>query len=216
MRTLVIGGGKVGSYLARRLSKEGHVVAVIEANRERARRVVADTKVLVFEGDGTDVELLAAADVDRADWLLAVTGVDEDNLVAAQLGKTLGAKRVLARLNDPLNKPTFDALDIKAVAVTDLMADVISRELAVPDVQRSDLFAGGKVEIFELDVPKAFGRSRIADLGLPPDSVVVTVGSGDGVSIARGDTVIEPGDRVVVAAKVDSTSQVRAAFGLEQ
>jgi trk system potassium uptake protein len=216
MRTLIIGGGKVGSYLARRLSREGHVVAVIEANRDRARRVVADTKVLVFEGDGTDVELLGAADVDRADWLLAVTGVDEDNLVAAQLGKTLGAKRVLARLNDPLNKPTFEALDIKAVAVTDLMADVISRELAVPELDRPDLFAGGKVEIFELDVPMAFGRARVADLGLPEDSVVITVGHGDEVVVARGDTVVAPGDRVVIAAKVESTSGVYSAFGVER
>jgi trk system potassium uptake protein TrkA len=216
MRALIIGGGKVGSYLARRLSKEGHVVALIETNRERARRVVADAKVLVFEGDGTDVELLGAADVDRADWLLAVTGVDEDNLVAAQLGLTLGAKRVLARLNDPINKATFDALGIKAVAVTDLMADVISRELAVPDVARSDLFAGGKVEIFELDVPKDFDRTTISDLGLPVDSVIVTVGHGDSVVVARGATVISGGDRLVVASKVGITSAVYAVFGLER
>ncbi len=214
MRTLIVGGGKVGSFLASKLARAGHVVTVIEDHPDRARQVVADTNVLVFEGDGTDVELLKAADVDRADWVLAVTGVDENNLVAAQLALTLGAKRVLARLNDPSNKPTFQALDINAIAVTDLMAEVISREVAVPDLERLDLFAGGKVEILELEVPAAFGAAAIVDLTLPEQSIVVTVGRGDEVTVARGNTVVRPGDRIVVAAMVDTTGDVYRAFGV--
>lgn len=213
MRTLIVGGGKVGAYLARRLSKDGHTVSVIEANRDRARRVVADARVLVFEGDGTDVELLKAADVDRADWVLSVTGVDEDNLVSAQLARTLGARRVLARLNDPANRPTFEALGINALAVTDLMVDVISRELAVPDLERADLFVGGKVEVFEIDVPATFPMARVVDLDLPEGSIIVTVGSGDGVQVARGNTVIRPGERIVVASRVESVPEVHQVFG---
>ena len=149
MRMLLIGGGKVGSFLARELDKAGHVVSVIEEDHERALDLSEDTKVLVFQGDGTDVELLNAADVDRTDWLLAVTGRDEANLVACQLSLTLGAKRVLARLNDPRNRPTFDALDIPVVAVTDLMAQLISREVEVSDLHRIALMAGGQVSLIE-------------------------------------------------------------------
>ena len=59
MRVVVVGGGKVGVYLARHLSKTGQVVSVIEEKPERARKVTTETKVLVFEGDGTDIELFA-------------------------------------------------------------------------------------------------------------------------------------------------------------
>ena len=109
MRLLLIGGGKVGSFLAREMVTTGHAVTVIEEMPERAQRIADDLDVIVLEGDGTDVRLLEAADIHRADWLLAVTGLDEVNLVACQLALSLGAKRVLARLNNPLNRATFEA-----------------------------------------------------------------------------------------------------------
>jgi len=216
VRVLVIGGGRVGSYLARQLVGQGHTVAVIEPVRARAEEIVADAKVLVFEGDGTDIELLRAAGVERADWVVAVTGRDEENLVAAQLAMTLGARRALARMNDPTNKATFDALGIQVVAVTDLMAKIISREVEVPDLQSHDLFAGGRVEVLELEVPPTFEPQRVADLTFPPDSVLVFVVRGDEVIFPRGDTLIRFGDRVLVACRVEQVGRVRRAFGLER
>lgn len=216
MRVVVIGGGKVGAYLARHLAKEGQVVTVIEENPERARRVTSETKVLVFEGDGTDIELLRAADVHRSDWVLPVTGHDEDNLVAAQLSLTLGAKHVLARMSDPANKATFDALGIQYVGVTDLMVSVISQEVAIPDLQRANLFAGGKVSVLELDIPDDFEATPVNDLDLPKDSVLVTVIHGDQVTVARGDTRVRPGDRVVAASIPASAGAVYAAFGVDR
>jgi trk system potassium uptake protein TrkA len=216
MRVVVVGGGKVGVYLARHLSKTGQVVSVIEEKPERARKVTAETKVLVFEGDGTDIELLRAADVHRSDWVLAVTGQDEDNLVAAQLSLTLGAKHVLARMNDPANKATFDALGIQYVAVTDLMVSVISTEVAVPDFQRTDLFAGGKVIVLELDIPNDFEATRVQDLDLPGDAVLVTVVHGDQVSVVRGDSRVRPGDRVIAASLPGSEGAVCAVFGVDR
>jgi trk system potassium uptake protein TrkA len=216
MRVVVVGGGKVGVYLARHLAKTGQVVSVIEEKPERARKVTAETKVLVFEGDGTDIELLRAADVHRSDWVLAVTGQDEDNLVAAQLSLTLGAKHVLARMNDPANKATFDALGIQYVAVTDLMVSVISTEVAVPDFQRTDLFAGGKVIVLELDIPNDFEATRVQDLDLPGDAVLVTVVHGDQVSVVRGDTRVRPGDRVIAASLPGNEGAVCAVFGVDR
>ena len=216
MRVVIIGGGKVGSYLARHLAAQGQVVSLIEENPERARRVTAETKVLVFEGDGTDIELLRAADVHRSDWILAVTGQDEDNLVAAQLSLTLGATHVLARMNDPANKATFDALGIQYVGVTDLMVNVISKEVAVPDLSRTDLFAGGKVIVLELDIPAGFEAARVQDLDLPADAVLITVVHGDRVSVARGDTRVRPGDRVIAASLPGSAQAVGAVFGVDR
>lgn len=215
MRTLIVGGGKVGSYLARELAADHHVVTVIEANPAQARKVISDVKVMVFEGDGTDIELLRAADAHRSDWVLAVTGEDENNLVAAQLAQTLGAKRVLARLNNPANKPTFDALALQYVAVTDLMVGVIRQEVSVSDLTRIGLFAKGKVEVLELEIPASFESRTVGEVNLPDDALVVTLVRHEEVQVARGETALRPGDRIIVAAGLDSAPAVYSAFGMD-
>ncbi len=194
---LLVGGGKVGSFLTRELLKAGHVVSVIEADETRARNLAEDTRALVFAGDGTDVRLLGDADVDRSDWVLAVSGHDEDNLVACQLALTLGAKRVLARLNDPRNRSTFEALGIPVVAVTDLMAQVISREVEVSDLHRIALMAGGNISLIERMVPDGFPARPLSEIEFPPPSILVTVVRGDDVEVPTASTVLRPGDRVL-------------------
>jgi trk system potassium uptake protein TrkA len=209
---LLVGGGKVGSYLARELLEAGHVVTVIEEQPERAARLTDETDALVFEGDGTAVKLLKAADVHRADWALAVTGLDEVNLIACQLAHTLGAKRVLARLNNPRNRPTFDALDIQVVAVTDLMARVISQEVEVPDLSRIAMIGNGRLSLCEIEIPDGFPDRSLADLDLPAPSVLVTVKRGDEVWVPGADTRLEPGDRVTAVTVVSKEAALLASL----
>ncbi len=204
MRILLIGGGKVGSYLAREFDRDGHVVSVIEESVERAHKVIDDAGVLVFEGDGTDVELLLSADVNRTDWVLAVTGRDEDNLVACQLAATLGAKHVLARLNNPRNRPTFDALKIPVIGVTDLMAGVISREVEVADLSRVALIGGGKISLVERSIPDGFPETPLSELKLPRPSVLVTVIRGGDAFVPDAATSLRPGDRILAVTTLEN------------
>lgn len=213
MRVTMIGGGKVGSYLARELHKAGHVVTVIEESHGHAESLTDDSKVLVLEGDGTDIRLLKAADTERADWVLAVTGLDEVNLVACQLAMTLGARQVLARLNNPLNRPTFDALDIPVVAVTDVMATLISREVDVPEFRHITLLGRGEISVYEIDVPEGFEPRPVAELRLPKGALLVALVSGDAVSVPTATTVLRPGDQVTTVSSMDLEDEVRIAFG---
>ncbi len=212
MRVLVIGGGKVGSYLARKLARSSHIVTVIEPRRDVAMKVVGETGVIVFEGDGTDVELLKRADVHRSDWLLAVSGKDEVNLVAAQLGRTLGATKVLARLNDPTNSPTFNALGINTVAVTDLMVGVLERDLKVDVLEASVLLAHGKLSVTEFEVGPSFEERALQDIDVPPFSVIVAVERAGELIVPRGPTMIHPGDRIVATSLVDKASDLLSEF----
>lgn len=200
---LIIGGGKVGSFLAKELSRAGHVVTIIEEDEDRAA-VLSEGKVLVFHGDGTDVDLLKSADVDRADWVLGVTGRDEHNLVACQLAKTLGAKNTLARLNDPRNRETFDALEIRVVAVTDLMGEIISQEVAASDLHRIALMAGGRVSLIERSVADTFPTTPLADLELPTPTILVTIVRGDEVIVPTGTSELRAGDRVLAVTTLDN------------
>lgn len=214
MRLVIVGGGKVGSYLTRVLRVAGHVVAVIEQDAGRAAGLAEETEALVLEGDGTDVELLKTAGADRADWLLAVTGLDENNVVACQLGATLGANRVLARLNNPRNRPTFEALGIPVVAVTDLMVQVISREVEadVGELVRLALLGRGQVSLLEVQIPDDTDEPEVVDLDLPQPSILVSVVRGDEVIVPKATTRLVPGDRVLAITAVDNEGVLRRAL----
>ncbi|NNC93091.1 MAG: NAD(P)-binding domain-containing protein [Acidimicrobiia bacterium] len=211
MRAVIIGGGKVGSYLARELDAAGHHVTVIESDRGRATQVGETTKALVLHGDATDIRLLEEADIRRSDWVLAVTGRDEDNIVASQLAATLGASRVLARLNDPKNRSTFDALKIPVVAVTDLMVQVISREVEVDvgEAVRVALLGRGQISLLEIEVPAGVEPQKVIDLSLPEHTILVSVMRGDDVVVPGPYTIIEGGDRVFAVTNVENETAVR-------
>jgi trk system potassium uptake protein TrkA len=212
MRVLLVGGGKVGSFLARELVSEGHFVAVVETNEERARAAADDIDAVVIHGDGTDVGVLRSADVAQTDWLLAVTGLDEVNLVACQLGLTLGAERVMARLNAPDNRATFEALEIPVVAVTDLIVHVISQEIAATDLSRIAVVGRGQISLCEFEVPTGFPPTEVRELDLPAPAVLAAVVRGDHVLVPEADTVVEPGDRITAVTTVVHESDLVDLF----
>ncbi len=205
MRALIVGGGEVGAYLAEVLGDQGHAVSLIESEAGRASTIGEETRAIVLLGDGTDIQVLRDGDVHRADWVLAVTGRDEDNLVACQLATTLGAKRVLARLNDPRNWATFDALDIPVVGVSDLIAKVISAEVEVDvrEAVRVALIGRGQVSLLELEIPPHVEPRKVIDLDLPHPTILVTVIRSDDVLVPGAETMIEPGDRVLAVTNVE-------------
>lgn len=213
MRVTLIGGGKVGSFLARELRHVGHVVTVIDESHEHAQSLADESDVLVLEGDGTDVSLLKTAETTRADWVLAVTGLDEVNLVACQLATTLGARRVLARLNNPLNRPTFEALQIPVVAVTDVMVTLISREVEIGELRHVTLLGRGEISVYEIDIPAQFETRPLAEVRLPKDSLLAAVVSGDEVTVPTAGTVLQPGDQVTVVSNIELKDDVRSALG---
>lgn len=212
MRILIVGGGKVGANLSRALEAAGHVVSLIEINAERAEGLIENADYMVFQGDGSDVELLRAADIERIDWAVAVTGHDEDNLVACELARTLGAKNILARLNNPLNRPTFEALGVPVVGVTDLIAQVISREVELIDLSRLAVIEGGDVSLVERELPDDYPSTLITDLDLPRPSLIITLIREGRASVPGPSTVLEAGDKVLGVVAIENEKAFAAAF----
>ncbi|MCL1692662.1 MAG: NAD-binding protein [Actinomycetia bacterium] len=212
MRVVLIGGGKVGAFLARELVSAGHFVAVIEESEDRAQALSDEVDAVVIHGDGTNVEKLKSASVHDADWLVAVTGLDEVNLVACELGLTLGADRVLARLNNPWNRPTFDALKIPVVGITDLMVQVISQEVAVSQLHRVAVIGRGELSLCELDIPRGFAPIELQHLTLPEPSVVVAIAREDDVIVPQATTELRPGDRITAVTTIAQESALHQVF----
>ncbi|MGQ9475125.1 MAG: potassium channel family protein [Actinomycetota bacterium] len=126
IRVVIMGGGKVGSFLAEILEAKGHQVTVIERNRDLCERIATRTSALVIEGDGCDLRFQEEAAVGSADVFAAVTGDDDDNPVACQLARThFRVPRAVARVNNPKNERIFNRLGIDAISSTTVIAQLI-------------------------------------------------------------------------------------------
>ncbi|MCG2795480.1 MAG: NAD-binding protein, partial [Actinomycetia bacterium] len=88
IHVVISGGGKVGSFLAREFTEKSHVVVVIEKDHEICGKLALESSALVIHGDACDYRYQLEAQVDKADTFAAVTGDDDDNLVACQLART--------------------------------------------------------------------------------------------------------------------------------
>jgi trk system potassium uptake protein len=220
MFILIVGGGKVGTYLARGLLKQQHEVVVIEKDARKAQMMtnLLESDIAVV-GDGCDPNVLLQAGVARADVVVADTGDDEDNLVVVLISKKHSKARCIARVNNPKNKLIFESLDteepVTVISSTEIILDIIDDRVNATTLETLARLGKGDLELVQLSISAdspASGR-RIADLSLPIGSVIVAVDRGAGeVVIPNGETVFTPGDAVVAMIKHTARADVCAAL----
>jgi trk system potassium uptake protein len=212
---VIAGGGRIGRYIARDMAEKGHEVTVIELLGERCEQLVAETQVLVIEGDACDVRYQDQAHVDRADVFVATTHEDKDNLVACQLAKIeFGVARAISRVNTPKNVEIFDALGIEPVSSTRLISELLEHEFSVGALVHLTSLKGGRAELVELKIPVDSTAPPVAirDLELPNQSVLVAIFRGDQTVIPSGDTELLPGDDVVALTTSDREQALSRAL----
>lgn len=201
MYILIAGGGKVGSNLTATLLHAGHEITLLEGDRERYGLLEERFGNVVRYGDATELFVLERAGVERAEMLVAVTGDDEDNLVACQVARDkYGVPTVIARVNDPRNQAHFDMLDIRqTVSATATILGLIEHELpqqelvTLLDLRRENL------EIIEVGIGpgSAAARRSVRDVRMPRGARLISVSRDGRSQIATGDTELLPGDRVM-------------------
>jgi trk system potassium uptake protein TrkA len=217
---LIVGGGKVGTYLARGLIKQQHEVVVIEKDARKAQLMtnLLESDIAVV-GDGCDPNVLMQAGLARADVVVADTGDDEDNLVVCIITKKHSSARCIARVNNPKNKLIFESLDsdrpVSVISSTELILDIIDERVNARSLEPLAKVGHGELELVQLriaDDSPAKGK-RIADLELPRGSVIVAVDHGAGdVVVPNGDTTLQRGDDVIAMIKPDMRLGVCAAL----
>jgi len=216
MYVVIVGGGRIGRYVARDLVRKGHEVTVIELEGGRVESLIAETGVLVIEGDAADLRYLEQAHTERADVFVATTHEDDVNLVACQLARIeFETKRVISRVNDPKNVDIFQVLGIEAVSSTRLISELIENEFSIGELIHLTSLRGGRANLVEVRIPvgpSAPPHRRLDTIGLPEDSIVVVVFRGDETLIPRGGTEIVPGDEVIVLTGADSGDELTAAL----
>ena len=210
MKVIIIGGGKVGAYIAKLLLNNNCSVKVIE-NREnileRLRRDLPDD-VIVY-GSGTDPNVLEACGIAEADVVAAVTGADEINLVASTIAKfEFDAPRVIARVNNPQNAWLFNSgmgVDV-GLNQADLMAHLVVEEMDLKNVFTLMKLNHGDYSIIQVKVDKGSEavNKALKDLVIPAKAVLISISRGKDVIIPRGDTIINVGDNILAFADKDA------------
>lgn len=214
MFILIIGGGKVGYYLAKTLLLAGHEAVIIEVSSERCDLIAKELDLLVINGDGTDIEILEEANIGNAGYVVAVTGKDEENLVVCQLAKKyFQVPRTIARVNNPKNQAIFKKLGVDAtVSSTGAIARLIENQLALDDLKRLPLFDEEGVELIETELKanSPVVTYKVKEIALPEECVLMAVYRNGSIVFPRGDTVLLTGDRIFALAKKKAEEKLKA------
>ena len=212
MYILIVGAGKVGYFLAQRLAKNNHSVAIVEKNKDVCEETTRELDILVINGDGCSPSVLKEAGVERADVVAAVTGDDEDNLIICQIAKErFSLERTVARVNDPKNEHIFFELGIDTpINATTIIAKIIEGEVSFNDFVNLLSFKRGKLAVVRVDLPDDAPviNKKLQNITLPPDSVLVSIVRGEEVIVPGGDTVLESGDDIIALTMVGNESKL--------
>ncbi len=219
MHVLIVGGGKVGTYLASLLLSEGHRVKLVEVRREEQERLRRDLpEDVIYIGSGTDPGDLEAAGIRQTNVVAAVTGDDEINLVITSLARfEFNVPRVIGRVNNPKNVWLFTPVMGVDVALNqaDLMARLVAEEMSLGDMMtlvklRKGLFSVVEEKVHPTSI--AAGKS-LRELVLPNDCVLMAIIRKGELLLPHGDLVLQPADEAIALVHASQAAQLAALLG---
>jgi trk system potassium uptake protein TrkA len=216
MYIIIVGGGKVGYHLAKALLDEGHEILVLEKSAEETEFICNQLGSVCLRGDGCEVTTLADAGTGRADMLIAVTGDDEDNLVACQVAKhKFNVPHTIARITDPRNEVVFKKLGIDiTVSSTNVILERIEEEVPTHPLTHLLTIRDKGLEIVEVKVPpdSPTAGKQVRELSLPQGATLsLVIHERQKPTVPRGDTVLKAGDRIIAVTPAESEDALRTA-----
>jgi NhaP-type Na+/H+ or K+/H+ antiporter len=215
MRSIIVGGGRVGRALATRLEQRGENVHIVDQNPDTVAALREDG-FTAHDGDGTDADTLEAAGVENAKLVVAATPDDDVNLLVSQLARTkYDVEDVVARVNTPSNVSAFDTLEVRAIDVASATAWSIDNEIERPALTHwmTELGEGHDAQEIAVTAEELEGAT-IRELSAEiPDGVLVAVIAREGETyVPAADTVLEAGDRITFIGRDDAVRQAVKRF----
>ncbi|MHC3439149.1 Trk system potassium transporter TrkA [Natrialbaceae archaeon A-gly3] len=212
MRVVVVGAGEVGKAIATNL-EESHDVVVIDRDSDLIEELTYSLDVLAVEGDGTELRTLRDAGIERADLVIACTDDDEVNVVICGAAKTITDAFTIARVRRRTLLETWEgsqgAFGVDFMVCTDLLtAQAIFRISGLPGATDVDMFAGGLVRMaeFEIGPGSPVAGQTVMEADRYDSLTFAGVFRGEEMIVAKGDTIIQEGDRIVVIGSPDSVN----------
>ena len=217
MYIIVVGGGRVGYYLIKALLDEGHEVLIIEKNATVSKTIADEMGSVCLHGDGCEAATLDGAGTARADMFIAVTGDDEDNLIACQVAKyKFKVPRTVARVRNPRNETIFKKLGIDVtVSSTNIILEHIEHEVPSHPLMHLLTISERGLEVVEVKIPagSASVGKTINELSLPPESILSLIIRKEGKPIVpTASTALKAEDQVVAVTPPELEEALRATL----
>ncbi|MBR0308706.1 MAG: Trk system potassium transporter TrkA [Mogibacterium sp.] len=211
-KVMIIGGGKTGYYLARRLAEYGSKVKIIEQDRQRCHYLTNKLRnVMVLNGDGANIQLLEDEDLDQMDAFVTCTGYDEENLLLALTAKNHGIEDVISKVSHESYKELISKLGIDIVLnPLDISASTLLRTIRGSKRVLSSVLLQGQAEIMEIFASDRMNMLNIPlkHLNLPDYIIIAAIRRGTETIIPDGNTTIKDGDRVIIVCLVSHIGYV--------
>ncbi len=218
MKVCIAGGGKVGMYLAQSLLAHRHKVTIIEPQEALCRSLADTLDIPVICGDSVSFDTLRTADVASCDAFVAVTGTDEDNLVACQIAKReFGVDRTVARASNPKNRELLHTLGVDTVVCgTDNLSHILEREIETDTIRQLLSLGGGTASLNEILLPEnfKFAGHALKDIPMPGNAILVSITRDTEFIIPHGNTTLLPWDRILCLTQDDTLHLLTDAWGL--
>ncbi len=223
MKIVVIGCGTIGKTIVEYASKEGHSVIIIDDNKKNVEELIEKFDIMGVVGNGASLDIQEEATVKNADLVIAVTPSDEINILATMVAKKLGAPSTIARVRSPQYLKQIELMkeDLGLSMVVNPereTADEIVKMINLPSLLKSENFAKGKVNLFEIlveDGNPLIGETLISmSKKIKTKVLICAVQRSEQVIIPSGNFMIEKGDRLNITADENSVNDFLAELGL--
>jgi len=212
-KVMIFGGGRVGFYLAKRLTQANISVTIVEQDRARCQDLAEKLdNILVIQGDGTDIHLLEEENLGSMDAFVGATGYDEQNLLMALMAKQAGVPKTIAKFSRQNYTKIIDKLEIDvALNPVYITASNILKYVRGGKVVSVSLLLGGDGEVTEIIVGDnlPFTGKPLLDLKLPKGIIIGAIVRNGEVIIPNGESVILPGDRIIVFSLTEDLPTLR-------
>ncbi len=218
---MILGGSKLGFYLAKSLIQKGINVKIIESDMNRCKELADNLhdKALVIHGNGTDINLLEEEDLAEMDAFIGATGFDEENLFMSLRAKQLNVDKVIAKISRQSYVHIIEKLGIDmAINPVNITASEILKYIRGGKVVSVSLLLDGQAEVTEIiasDKLQILGVP-IKDLNLPKGIIIGSIVHKGSVVIPNGDSKIKAGDRIVVFSLLSEVPALETFFHLKE
>jgi len=215
-RIMIAGGGRIGSYLAKKLEEKGIGVKIIEVNEARCEFLAeALDRAVVLKGDVSDKSLLKEENIEGMDYFVAVTNDDETNILSSILAKQMGAGTVMTLVNKASYIPLVSTVGID-IAVSPRLSTVSGilqhvrrgKVISVTSIHEDEAEA---IEVVALETSDIVNKP-LRDIKEPRGAIIGALEREGRIIIPKGDDMVLPGDKVLIFTLSSSIADVEKSL----
>ena len=200
---------------AQQLLANDYEVVIIEKDKALIDELSADLGAGFIHGDGSKPAILREADPAATDFLFSLTGNDQNNILASLVGRSLGFKRVVTRIEDPAYEHICIELGLEDIIIPDYtIARYLADMCAGQNPLQLSAVIKGKARVFSF-VAREQDEGTVKDLKLPDDCRVMFLYRNDNFIFADEDTSLLKNDEVVIISRLKALPELEARWNLK-